>query len=255
VVNRLSPGRQPDDHRQRPGGCQRRDLDRRHPDRTHRSSPATRAVARQHCRSGQSVSTPAASAGRRFSSGASQAWLRHPESCTALSIARQIESGQASSTVHIGLPGFLASPSAAVPVGHDHKRALVSGSKPARRAADAGIRGRRHPSPRWANKTVDFAWHSLPADQEPSSGRQGVDRLDGSSRDCTHGHGHAGDRAPRLISTVTWPSSSIRRPSGPGYQHGLVGALSTPWPARRSAALRSPSMALGPMTAASSTVG
>lgn len=79
----------------------------------------------------------AASVGRRFSTGAAQGFaipIGH-----ALSIARQIEAGQASATVHIGLPGFLGvsiAPTNASAVSGAVISAVIAG----RPAAAAGLR-------------------------------------------------------------------------------------------------------------------
>lgn len=77
----------------------------------------------------------AASVGRRFSAGASEGFaipIGH-----ALSIAHQIESGQRSSTVHIGLPGFLGVSIAPSSTGSG---ATVSSVMAGRPAAVAGVR-------------------------------------------------------------------------------------------------------------------
>jgi S1-C subfamily serine protease len=76
----------------------------------------------------------AASVGRRFSAGASEGFaipIGH-----ALSIAHQIESGQASSTVHIGLPGFLGVSIAPSSTGSGATVSAVMAGKP---AAAAGL--------------------------------------------------------------------------------------------------------------------
>jgi len=77
----------------------------------------------------------AASVGRRFSAGASAGFAIPIE--RALNIAKQIESGQASATVHLGLPGFLGvsiSPTRSSAAG-----AVVAAVVPGLPAAAAGV--------------------------------------------------------------------------------------------------------------------
>lgn len=77
----------------------------------------------------------AASVGRRFSAGASEGFAIPIE--RALSVVKQIEGGQASSTVHIGLPGFLGvsiSPTRSSTAG-----AVVAAVVPGLPAAGAGV--------------------------------------------------------------------------------------------------------------------
>lgn len=79
----------------------------------------------------------AASVGRRFSAGASEGFaipIAH-----ALSIAHLIEAGQASATVHIGLPGFLGVSIAPSNATTSVSGALISGVIAGRPAAAAGL--------------------------------------------------------------------------------------------------------------------
>lgn len=79
----------------------------------------------------------AASVGRRFSAGAAQGFaipIGH-----ALSIAQQIESGQASATVHIGLPGFLGVSIAPASATSTVSGAVISAVIAGRPAASAGL--------------------------------------------------------------------------------------------------------------------
>ncbi|GAC1317513.1 MAG: hypothetical protein NVSMB12_15460 [Acidimicrobiales bacterium] len=79
----------------------------------------------------------AASVGRRFSAGAAQGFaipIGH-----ALSIAQQIESGQASATVHIGLPGFLGVSIAPASATSTVSGAVISAVIAGRPAASLGL--------------------------------------------------------------------------------------------------------------------
>ena len=80
----------------------------------------------------------AASAGRRFRSGASVGFAI--PTAHALSVAHQIESGQVTSTVHLGLPAFLGV--ALDPAGQgsgSSSGATISGVEPGLPAAGAGL--------------------------------------------------------------------------------------------------------------------
>ena len=74
----------------------------------------------------------AASSGRRFSAGSTVGFAIPINQ--ALGIAQQIESGKASSTIHIGVPGFLG-----VSISRTATTALVAGVAPGTPAANAGI--------------------------------------------------------------------------------------------------------------------